>query len=128
MPTAFDAVIARALAKDPADRYPSAGDLGRAARAAAAGEQATVSLGSVARGPAASEPETMRLVGESAPAPTSVLREPDKTVAVARSRRFPLRRVLPVVAALAVLALVVGIAVARSGNKPSGPLSSSEVA
>ena len=35
---AFDAVIARALAKDPADRYPSAGDLGRAALAAAAGE------------------------------------------------------------------------------------------
>ncbi len=130
VPTAFDAVIARALAKDPADRYPSAGDLGRAARAAAAGEQATVSLGSVARGPAASEPETVRLLGERAPAPTSVLREPDKTVAVAvtRSRRFPLRRVLPAVAALAVLALVVGIAVARSGNKPSGPLSSSEVA
>ena len=31
-PSAFDRVIARALAKDPADRYPSAGDLGRAAR------------------------------------------------------------------------------------------------
>ncbi|HWH94289.1 MAG TPA: serine/threonine-protein kinase, partial [Baekduia sp.] len=38
VPAAFDAVIARALAKEPADRYPSAGDLGRAARAAAAGE------------------------------------------------------------------------------------------
>src|SRR3954447_3399311 len=30
---AFDAVMRRALAKDPADRYPSAGDLGRAALA-----------------------------------------------------------------------------------------------
>jgi serine/threonine protein kinase len=33
----FDAVIARALAKDPAARYPTAGELGRAALAAAAG-------------------------------------------------------------------------------------------
>ena len=37
MPEGFDRVIARALAKDPADRYPSAGDLGRAAEAAADG-------------------------------------------------------------------------------------------
>ena len=36
-PAAFDDVIARALAKAPEDRYPSAGDLGRAAVAAAAG-------------------------------------------------------------------------------------------
>jgi serine/threonine protein kinase len=31
----FDDIIVRALAKDPADRYPSAGDLGHAAAAAA---------------------------------------------------------------------------------------------
>jgi Protein kinase domain len=132
VPTAFDPVIARALAKEPADRYPSAGDLGRAALAAAAGESVTVSLGSVARGPAASEPETVRLSSERAPAPTmaptSVLPEPDKTVAVARSRPFPLRRALPLLVALAALAVVVGILVARSGGKASGPLSSSEVA
>ena len=36
-PTGFDRVMARALAKDPEDRYPSAGDLGRAALAAARG-------------------------------------------------------------------------------------------
>ena len=34
-PPSFDAVLARALAKDPDDRFPSAGDLGRAALAAA---------------------------------------------------------------------------------------------
>src|SRR6478735_5037747 len=36
LPEAFDFVIERALAKDPDERYPSAGDLGRAALAAAA--------------------------------------------------------------------------------------------
>ena len=52
-PTGFDRVIARALAKDPADRYPSAGDLARAALAAAEGESVTESERSVAVGPAA---------------------------------------------------------------------------
>ena len=35
VPASFDAVLARAMAKDPDDRFPSAGDLGRAALAAA---------------------------------------------------------------------------------------------
>jgi hypothetical protein len=55
VPVAFDSVIARALAKDPADRYPSAGDLGRAARAAAAGQHASTGRGSVATGAATPE-------------------------------------------------------------------------
>jgi protein kinase-like protein len=53
LPHEFDRVIARALAKDPDDRYPSAGDLGRAALAAARGEPVTESERSVAVGPAA---------------------------------------------------------------------------
>ncbi len=40
-PAAFDADVARGLAKSPPDRYPSAGDLGRAALAAVAGEHVT---------------------------------------------------------------------------------------
>jgi predicted Ser/Thr protein kinase len=49
----FDAVIQRAMAKDPGERYPSAGDLGRAAAAAAARTQIVVPERSVASGDAA---------------------------------------------------------------------------
>jgi serine/threonine protein kinase len=56
LPAAFDDVIARALAKNADDRYPSAGDLARAAAAAAAGELPT-------------EPERIVAVGPAAPAP-----------------------------------------------------------
>jgi serine/threonine-protein kinase len=54
-PHEFDRVIARALAKRPEDRYPSTGDLGRAALAAARGEPVTESERSVAVGSAAPE-------------------------------------------------------------------------
>src|SRR4051795_11910152 len=50
---AFDPVVARALAKAPEQRYPSAGDLGRAAVAASAGQATTVPERSVAAGSAA---------------------------------------------------------------------------
>ncbi|MGI8593195.1 MAG: protein kinase domain-containing protein [Solirubrobacteraceae bacterium] len=55
----FDPVIARALAKQPADRFPSTGDLGRAALAAAQGRSEAATERSVA-------------VGEAAPGPTRV--------------------------------------------------------
>ena len=53
LPDEFDAVIARAMAKDPDDRYPSAGDLARDAVAAADRQRATAREGSVATGRAA---------------------------------------------------------------------------
>jgi hypothetical protein len=49
----FDAVIERAMAKDPAHRFPSAGDLARAAEAAARGQELPKEERSVARGEAA---------------------------------------------------------------------------
>jgi predicted Ser/Thr protein kinase len=64
-PRAFDAVVARALAKDPVERYPSTGDLARAALAAAAGEAVTEVERSVARGEAA--PAKTRVMPSFAP-------------------------------------------------------------
>jgi len=43
IPPAFDAVLARALARDPDERFPSAGELGRAAQAAA-GRSSSISI------------------------------------------------------------------------------------
>ena len=57
VPAGFDRVTARALAKDPERRYPSAGDLGRAALAAAEGRHVTETERTVARGAAAPPPE-----------------------------------------------------------------------
>ena len=71
---AFDPVIARALAKKPADRFPSTGDLGRAALAAAQGRSEVVNERSVAVGDAAPVPTRIDLALPERPAsgPTSV--------------------------------------------------------
>src|SRR3954451_10887547 len=121
-PQGFDRVLARTLAKDPADRYPSAGDLGRAAQAAARGEPVTESERSVAVGPAAPStnghagPPTAFTVAESTAltrAETRV-REDETTVLPPRRRR---RRA---VAGLVVGIAAAGTAVALIGNPGSG--------
>ncbi|HEX4345001.1 MAG TPA: protein kinase [Solirubrobacteraceae bacterium] len=69
VPPEFAAVVERALSKDPADRYPSAGDLGRAALAAAGRSGATGPERNVARGEAAPEgtPQTLPTARVSMP-------------------------------------------------------------
>ena len=88
-PAAFDAVIGRALAKAPDDRYPSAGDLGRAALAAATGTKVRA-------------PERAVASGEAAPTET-----PTATSERRRQRRFGGRALVALVGAMAVAVAVI---------------------
>jgi serine/threonine protein kinase len=94
-PRALDRVIQRALAKDAARRFPSAGDLGRAALAAVHGEAVTEPERAVGSGEAAAA-ETLPIATEIAPARTDRL--PRR-----RKRRWR-RRLLAGLIALVVLA------------------------
>jgi hypothetical protein len=101
VPEGFDHVLSRAMAKDPDERYPSAGDLGRAALAAA-GRAATPG------------PERRVAVGEAAPGDEqeTVVSPDQAATAVAGSAQAPRRlwpwalAVVPI-AALAVIAVLV---------------------
>jgi hypothetical protein len=116
---ALDRVIRRAMAKDPADRFPSAGDLGRAAVAATRGEAVT-------------EPEHLVGVGEAAPAAETIPLPPATAPTERRPRRRGRRRlrriVIPLIALLVAAALTFGALIVvpklrDSGNpapKPSG--------
>jgi serine/threonine-protein kinase len=66
LPRELDAVVRRAMAKDPDQRFPSAGDLGRAALAAAEGAPVTQVERSVATGEAA--PAAATRIAAAAPA------------------------------------------------------------
>ena len=121
VPREFDRILARALAKAPDDRYPSAGDLGRAALAAAEGRSVTEAERSVARGEAAPH-RTLRR-----PSTTLPLGERDEPVRRYRSRP---RRLWAAMVAVAAFSAALAILVLRDGGAPPAPggsLSSSEV-
>jgi len=78
---ALDDVVARAMSKQPGDRYPSAGDLGRSAAAALSGADVTVPERTVATGAAATrETETVSPTESAA----TVASEPARRAAATR--------------------------------------------
>jgi serine/threonine-protein kinase len=118
VPDEFDEVIGRALEKDPERRYQSAGDLGRAAVAAAEG-QITRELGrSVARGEAAPLEETRPV--ELAPTARVALKE--------NKRRNLVVEAVVIAAFLLIALVVIAIALTSGGSgNPNRGLSSSDV-
>jgi hypothetical protein len=152
-PREFDRVVARAMAKDPADRYPSTGDLGRAVLAAARGERVTESERSVAVGPAApngaGNGDVTRVIGDEeltawdaaaheatgATARKPLLPEPGGDDAAARRvirpRRWPARAAVAVAAfaGLVAVGLLAGVLLGDPGGASArtGPLSEDEV-
>jgi serine/threonine protein kinase len=118
LPHQFDRVIHRALARDPEDRYPSAGDLGRAATAAAYGEGATEPERTVARGAAA---------GPRGYEPTQASPVPEHATQVMQTHRSR-NRTAVIGAILAGIAIVAVAAILISSSDSSGSGSSSEKA
>jgi serine/threonine protein kinase/DNA-binding beta-propeller fold protein YncE len=81
-PPELDAVISRALAKQADERYPSAGDLGNAARAALVGAEPVAPERSLATGPAAPVfPPTELAEPDATAASPPPVAEPDVTAA-----------------------------------------------
>jgi sugar lactone lactonase YvrE len=116
LPRELDRVVARAMAKDPDDRFPSAGDLGRAALAAASGgapvpPERVVARGAAAPGGVGAEPG---LAPETSTV-TSIRPEEPPAAPARRKRRG---RLAAVVAGVIALAAVTTVALILSGGDP----------
>jgi hypothetical protein len=114
VPRAIDAVVARALAKEPDERYPSAGDLARAVAAALAGQHPAEPERTVATGRAAPGAPVSFTPPPPAPAPAvaAAPAPPSHVTSVLPQRGTPWLAVVVVLAILAVgggaVALIVG--------------------
>ncbi len=95
VPEAFAPVVARALAKDPEDRFQSTGDLGRAALAAAGLASVTEADHVVATGAAAPEGMGPPIHEETIVSPTPAVDSEGATVHVPGAAQRPTRRTRP---------------------------------
>ena len=120
LPPELDGVVTRAMAKSPDERYPSAGDLGRAARAAAAGAVPSQPERVVARGPAAPDGATAE-TGIMAETSTVTAARPAEPITPPTSQMgsSPLRRVWWPIAALGAAAAIVAIVLASLEGDPA---------
>jgi serine/threonine protein kinase len=130
LPMALDDVVIRAMSKEPGDRYPSAGDLGRAAVAALSGDRPTLPERTVATGAAAIrespsiEPPTVPASRGGEPPPgqdVETARLPGSKPSLPSLGRSAGRRRLAVLAGVtAIVALVLAV-VALGGGGDSDP-------
>jgi len=126
VPAEFDRVVERALAKRPEDRYPSAGDLGRAVLAAAAGEPVTEQERTVATGAAAPAELTTAMPTELL-SPREPEREqtdwqpPEHAPALTRQRGWsPRRGALGLLAVAAISTTVAAVMIVRGEGGIAG--------
>src|SRR3954468_2050016 len=121
VPDEFEQVIRRAMAKKPDDRYPSAGDLGRAAVAAAEGRNVETGERNVATGEAA--PSGVTAVPLPPPAPGTIV-EPVYAPPPPVSGAKPLRNLLPWAIAgtvVIVIAAVLAVVLSSGGGGKKNP-------